>query len=359
MNSETLPVEPGSRKGSPSHSICSLETIDRDWLSWIKANPSANIFHHPAWMELLATCYGYRPFLLTVRDQSGQILAGLPVMEVKGFTSRRWVALPFTDHLSPLSDDRTALDDLYRCLISQYQQERLAKLEVRWELPRLPAAQSSEQHVLHQLYLEADTNRVHNRFHSMHQRNIKTAENNGVRIEQGYSEQQLREFYRLHLMTRQRQGMPTQPWRFFQLLGKLLLERDLGFLVLAYKEDECIAASVFLKWQKTLMYKFGASTHASLKYRPNNLVMWTAIRWGCENDFTIFDLGRTDNENTGLRNYKSGWGAQEIPLSYTILSQKPPVEHIGHLMHLMRRAIRHSPVWVSQLAGQLLYRYFG
>lgn len=281
-------------------------------------------------------------------------------MEVKSLTkSRRWAALPFTDHCWPLSDDPNARNALLDGLSAQFMQAHLSKLEVRWELPSVPTAQCTTHHVLHQLDLEADPKRVQSRFHSMHRRNIKTAEKCGVRIEQGTSEQYMREFYRLHLITRQRQGMPTQPWRFFQLLGKLLLERDLGFIVLAYKDEACIAASVFLKWQKTLMYKYGASTPDSLQYRPNNLVMWTAIRWGCENGFTIFDLGRTDNENTGLRQYKSGWGAQEMPLTYTSLSLKPEREGSGRLMHLVNTVIQHSPVWVSQLTGQLFYRFFG
>jgi lipid II:glycine glycyltransferase (peptidoglycan interpeptide bridge formation enzyme) len=207
--------------------------------------------------------------------------------------------------------------------------------------------------------LEEDPNQVRSRFHSTHRRNIKIAEKSGIQIRQGSSEQHLREFYRLHLMTRQRQGMPTQPWRFFKLLGKLLLEKDLGFIILAYQGEECVAASVFLKWKKTLMYKYGASTPTSLQYRPNNLVMWTAIRWGCENGFTVFDMGRTDNENTGLRQFKCGWGAQETPLAYTVLSQKPEQEGVGNFQHLIQKIIQNSPIWVSQLTGQLFYRYFG
>ena len=339
---------------------CLLKLNDDEWSRWVETRPEANIFHHPAWAELIADCYGYQPFVLAVRDQHGKITAGLPLMEVKSLSgSRRWVALPFTDHCAPLYEDPSALEELLRGLTSHFQQGRISKLEVRWPLPALPSAQGSSHHVLHQVDLEADPKRVLSRFQSMHRRNIKTAEKSEVRIEQGNTEQHLRAFYRLHLVTRQRQGMPTQPWRFFQLIGKHLLERDLGFIVLAYKGEDCIAASVFLKYQKTLMYKYGASTPDSLQYRPNNLVMWTAIRWGCENGFTIFDLGRTDNDNSGLRQYKSGWGAQEIPLTYTALAQKPEQEGSGQLMSLMQKVIRNSPIWVSQLTGQLLYKYFG
>jgi len=337
-----------------------LSITDQDWTDWNDRTAAANIFHHPAWTELLSICYGYQPFAFALRNPHGSITAGIPLMELKSISGkRRWVALPFTDHCSPLFNDRESFDELLRSLLAIYQQSDLAELEIRWPTSLIPGIQQSTQFVLHRLPLEANPDKLYSQFHTGHRRNIKIAQNSGVRIEQGVSEQHMRDFYRLHLLTRQRQGMPTQPSRFFRLLREILLEQDLGFILLAYREDACIAASIFLKWQKTLTYKYGASTADALQYRPNNLVMWAAIRWGCENGYTIFDMGRTDLDNTGLRRYKSGWGAEEGPLTYSILAKEPLRSGSGHLMLWMNRIIRGSPVWVSRISGEMFYKYFG
>jgi len=79
---------------------------DERWVAFVNSIPNANIFHHPAWIGLMAECYGYRPFVVALCDEKGEITAGLPLMEVNSWlTGRRWVSLPFTDHCHPLSSD--------------------------------------------------------------------------------------------------------------------------------------------------------------------------------------------------------------------------------------------------------------
>ena len=61
------------------------------WLRFTNSAPHSCIFHHPAWSDLLAQTYGYRPFVLAIMDSMGAIRGGLPVMEIKSFSSCRWI----------------------------------------------------------------------------------------------------------------------------------------------------------------------------------------------------------------------------------------------------------------------------
>jgi hypothetical protein len=166
-------------------------------------------------------------------------------------------------------------------------------------------------------------------------------------------------FYHLHLQTRRRQGMPIQPRRFFDILESSLIEKGLGFVLLAYKDDKCLAASVFLHWKHTLTYKYGASAADGLNLRPNNLLMWNAIQWGCEHGYSMLDLGKTDLADIGLRSFKSSWGAEEVPLAYSTLPAEPASPVTGKLMPFVRKVIRSSPLWVCRATGALLYKHFG
>jgi CelD/BcsL family acetyltransferase involved in cellulose biosynthesis len=114
---------------------------------------------------------------------------------------------------------------------------------------------------------------------------------------------------------------------------------------------------LFLAWNRTLIYKYSASLPEYLKLRPNNLLLWHAMRWGCENGFHTFDFGRSDADNHGLRKFKSGWGALERPLAYTTVADHPVARGSGRLLHLAGPVIRRSPPWVCRAAGELLYKY--
>lgn len=343
-----------------SRSPLLLDPADERWLAFAESNPLSTIFHHPAWVNLLADCYGYRPFVVAMADEDGKIHAGIPIMEVKSpLTGRRWVSLPFTDHCAPLHRDVEALESLTDAVLQTAEAERVPKVELRWDYPRHSEIQSASHNVLHTVKLDPDVDSVLGRIHRMHKRNTKAAEKKGVRIEWGKQREHLDTFYGLHLETRRRQGVPIQPRKFFDLLGSTIIQQGLGFVLLAYKDDQCLAAAVFLHWRHTLIYKYGASSTEGWNLRPNNLLFWTAIHWGCENGYTLLDLGKTELANTGLREFKDRWGAEERPLTYSTVSATPPHPADGKLGGVMRAVIQNSPPWVCEAAGALLYRHFG
>ena len=127
-----------------------IDPSDPRWMDFINSSSEANIFHHPAWMELMSECYGYSPVILVVPDENGEIRAGLPFMKVNSLlTGQRWVSLPFSDYCNPLYRDDSALAALTQQLVLIHQENRLEKLEVRWELPECADIQKVSEFVLH------------------------------------------------------------------------------------------------------------------------------------------------------------------------------------------------------------------
>lgn len=337
-----------------------LDSSDEGWSAFAASKTQANIFHHPAWMNLLAECYGYRPFVVAVCNSMGKIRSGVPMMEVNSrWTGKRWVSLPFSDHCAPLHDDAGALDCLTDFLVHMSHERHLQGLEVRWALPEHKAIYSYAHHVLHIVELNSDLEQVSKRFHRTQRENIKFAENKGVRIEWGKQLEKLRMFYHLQCLTRRRHGLPVQPWRFFELLWWTILSQGLGFLLLAYEGDQCLAGGIFLHWQQTLTYKYSASTEESRRLRANHLLTWTAMRWGCENGFNKFDFGRSHVEDRGLRTFKHRWGAEEASLAYTTVPAAREKPSGSKLMDVLQAVIRVSPLCVCRAAGELFYSHFG
>jgi CelD/BcsL family acetyltransferase involved in cellulose biosynthesis len=161
------------------------------------------------------------------------------------------------------------------------------------------------------------------------------------------------------MLTRRRLGVPAQPWRFYDLLWKQIINPGLGFVIHVMKDENCLSSAIFLHWKHTLIYKYSASSGMEKKLSPNDLLMWTAIQWGCKNGYKVLDMGRSNIEHHGLRHFKKRWGAEEYPLVYSFLSERKTRSTNGRAMKIMESIICHSPLWVCRLSGELFYRHFG
>jgi CelD/BcsL family acetyltransferase involved in cellulose biosynthesis len=329
------------------------------WSAFAEAMPRANAFHHPAWSQLLSECYGYRPFALVLTDDTGETIAGMPVLEVTGLlNSQRWISLPFTDRCLPLVKNDEDLSALTDALIQQLGSNRVTAIEVRAALPEQQQVYFRSDAVMHTLALSPDVDAVFRKFKKTRvQQCILKAERDGVTVRRGESVADLGTFYKLHLQTRRRVGTPAQPRRYFDLLWKRLIEPGLGFLLLAYKDNTPLGAAVFLAWNGTVIYKHSASDPAYWRLHPNNSILWTAIRWGCENGYHTFDFGRTDLADEGLRAFKNGWGTQEESLVYSVIADRPPRLSSGRFKKMLSGIIKRSPPWICRLIGELFYKY--
>jgi hypothetical protein len=333
---------------------------DERWVALVDSAPSANVFHHPAWMNLFAECYGYRPFVIAICNGKGEPRAGLPLMEVNSpLTGRRWMSLPFTDHCHPVYHGDTPPRELFEYLSELQVAHDIPWVELRSEIPYDGQVRTDKGQVLHLLTLSTDPQEVFTTFHrSQVRRNIARAEREGVDVRWAEDRRDLDAFYELHWGTRRRLGVPVQPRRYFRLLWQRIIDPGLGFILLACKDSLPIAGAVFLTYKDTLVYKYGASHQDYWRLRPNHLLFWNAIRWGCENGYRLFDWGRTSVSNTGLRDFKDGWGTQESPLCYTILSTTPPGHAVDRLSGITEAFIRRAPRWVCRVTGELFYGHF-
>jgi CelD/BcsL family acetyltransferase involved in cellulose biosynthesis len=336
---------------------------DPAWLSFIENSPSAEIFHHPRWLALLRSHYGYEIDACCVGSEAG-IEAGIPVARINSrLTGRRLVSVPFSDSCAPaLAADAgpEALDALGRALVERSRRSGL-DLTVHSALPSAPDAFVRHRFARHQLALSADPAEVEQGYAKAQIGAMKKAKREGLTSERRTDVGALDAFYELHLRTRRRLGVPTQPKGFIRDFADLF-EAGLGFVWLVLDEGRPIAAAVFLSYNGTVTYKYSASDAGSLKKRPNNLLLPGAIRWACEAGYRSFDFGRTDIDNKGLRTFKRSWGATESELSYTYVTDTEPSTTPapeGLRERAMTTTIQRSPPFVGRLAGRVLYKHFG
>lgn len=341
--------------------ITLLSLSDPRWMGLIAAHPQAQIFHHPAWMRLLNECYGYEAAVFALIEDD-HVTAGLPFMRVQSWlTGSRMVCLPFSDFCQPLAVDEAASKRLLAGIENWRRQHGGPQIHVHWRLPETQAVQTGGEVFRHVTPLSASSEAVFNQLSkSRVQRHIRRAEKEGVQIARAAAWEDMQIFYDLLLQTRRRLGVPIQPLKFFRLLWRELIAKDMGFVLLARKDRQPLAGALFLRFNQTLTYKYGASDSACWRYRPNHLLFWHALRWGCDNDMQLFDWGRTDLTDAGLREFKEGWGSQEQIVRYSLLSnQRVKTSARMGGGRLLAPVLQRSPAWVCRLTGELLYRHFG
>lgn len=333
-----------------------IEIDDIRWLNLVEQHPESNIFHHPNWSNTIAQTYGYTPFVLVWKQSDNTIAAGLPMMKIKSwFTGKRCVALPFTDHCWPLLNHDMDFEFIKRGIENQGEKLSVPRIEIRYN----PDHHESPYY-LHLLRLDKDPENLFQKFRKKGVKYcIKKAAKSGVIVERCEDPASMRAFYNLHLMTRKKLGVPCQPWKYFLNVWERIINVNMGFVMLAHYNDRPVAAGVFLHYNGTLIYKYGATDPSYMNVYANHLLLWEVIKWACDNGLNTFDWGRTEINNEGLRNFKKGWGTEEERLAYLYLGQPQNQDKNNWKKDLISIVVRNSPVWVASLLGNFLYKHAG
>jgi CelD/BcsL family acetyltransferase involved in cellulose biosynthesis len=332
-----------------------------EWMEFISSHPDAGIFHHPAWMTMLRDIYGYRMFAVCLKNGE-KICAGIPFADVRSIiTGRRWVSLPFSDYCAPLfsRENPQSMETLIHYLREQ-QETIIPKIEIRWRVCTEQKVHSANNFVLHTLALEADSEALFRRLDKQAVRNrVAKTQRGGVVVRECSSLDEFHDFYSLQLLTRKRLGVPAQPKYFFDAVWKYIIEPGLGYALVSYNDSTPIGGGVFLKFGSTVYYKYAAADWEYKNMHPNHAYIWEAMRRSCGEGYRVFDFGRSEVCNRGLRQFKAGWGTVEQPLWYTtIADHEPKVCSKSKLDIVTSFVIRNSPPVVCKLTGQLLYRHF-
>jgi CelD/BcsL family acetyltransferase involved in cellulose biosynthesis len=352
----------------PVRAASLLALDDARWRMFVRSHPEALIFHRPEWVRAVSSSYGWRAFVLAQLGNDENIDAGIPVIGLRDLRRReRWVSLPFSDVCPPLLSDWISASEFARALEQARLDAGVVSFDVRGPLAGFEHRQH-RQAVLHTTALSGGADELFARFHrSQVQRNIRRAEREQVRVrELGGRRDFLDVFYRLHAQTRRRQGMPVQPHRFFVSLWEHLFAgeteaRPARLVLVDGPGKTAIAGALLLAGTRTLTYKYGASDAAFWRLRPNHLLFAHVLRSASERGFERFDWGRSDLEDRGLRDFKSGWAASETDLVHTTLSAEvtPPAAdgEVGAARQTASALLRHSPVLACRAAGELFYRF--
>jgi CelD/BcsL family acetyltransferase involved in cellulose biosynthesis len=347
-------------------STSSLRVVDPreypDWDKFISRCRGGNLFHSRAWMDVLCDTYSYRPACI-VREEGGTIVSALPVLEVKSWiTGKRGISLPFTDECGVVASGEDVAHEagaLFQRALTLGAERGWAYTEIRSTNERFGDYPPSATFYTHTLNLRKTGEELFSGLDSSVRRAIRKAEREGLTVTTSTDRSDLAQFYRLHCLTRQRHGVPPQPFRFFEEISKHILSKGKGFICLAKSGSRVLAAAIFFCFREHGIYKFGASDYECQESRANNLVFWKSIEHLKSLRCVELDFGRTSLSNSGLRRFKRGWGSEEKILNYIRVDNQSGRalfsgdKSEGRLNALFRRL----PIVLNRAVGRVVYSH--
>lgn len=328
------------------------------------------IFHLSSWARVIEKSFPHmRAQIVALREPgNGAILAGLPVYDVRSWLlGNRLVSIPFASLCDPLVSD----PDQWRALMSEVEAHRARRRNVPFECrtwrhsepPPVSGNCPSEISLHHRLDLTPGLDAVYSGFsRTAIRRMITKSKAGGTRIRPAESESDIAEFYRLLVISRRRNGLPTLPYAFFLSIWRFLEPRQRSF-ILASREDRDVAAVFSLGFRENFTMEHSGEEDSIYGTGVIQHLVWEAIRTAHGLGCTLASFGRTAPENTGLASYKLHWGTVEEKL-YTYWPGSPPIQRQAvATTSPTRRVIGwlscHSPSPVYHAMSAFCYKHWG
>jgi len=332
---------------------------EANWDELVLTCPEHSFFCCQAWARVLSQTYGFSPCYL-VRRQGDRLSAMLPMMEVRSWlTGRRGVGLPFSDYLPWSARPGKEEEQLVNEALDLGRERSWKYVEIKGGCSGLVGARPALRFWKHHLDLRAGEQSLLSGLKSSARRAIRKAEKCQVTVKKSTAIESVRIFYQLHCQTRKRHGVPPQAFSFFANIAEHVLARNFGHVWIAYYRDQPISAAIFAHFGKRALYKFGASDFRCQHLRPNNLLMWEAIKHYATQGFESLDFGKTALANEGLRRFKKSFSPVESELSYYRydLLKERFVNYSDPIANRVAGCLRRMPVFFLRMMGRMLYRH--
>ncbi len=325
-------------------------------------------YYSQTWLNLITTLYGHRIIPLLTTNQAGQVTGFLPLCLIQSpLTGRRLVALPYSDYCPMLASDDSIANELITRAIELAHQYKVRYLELRTGpnevLARRTDLIETDLCIRPLLSLSPNPDTVWSRLRKPVQQQVNKSQKLGVQVRIAQQRKEVAHYYRLHLQTcAKKHGVPAPPAQFFYSLWDSFAANGTMQLLLAEYQNKIIAGMMIIALgNKTVKCAYGASDKRYLYLAPNNLLMWTAIKWGCEHNYQVLDMGLTSRMGKGLMDYKLRWGAVPEPLPYyfyfPVATEQVGMLSQGRKMHFMSNCWKHLPLAITGPLGGCLYRH--
>lgn len=329
------------------------EIEETAWRDFVDENECGNIFHTPEMIRVFSQAEGFQPEVWAALEDNNRIAAlFLPIHNtvldrpfLRQLTTRSVLYGGVLCTSAPRG--RIALNLLLRAY-NQRMMNRVLFTEVR-NLVDMNSNQpileqngfAYEEHLNFLIDLNRPRQAVWKAVRSNAQRNIRKAQKSGVVIEEVEDAGGVTAAYDILEQVYKRIQVPLPHLSLFQATFEVLRPKEMVKILLAKIDDKTIGALTLLIYKGVVIYWYTGALREYSSYRANDLLVWQALEWACEQGYHTFDFGGAGkpDEEYGVRDFKAKFG--------------------GCLVNYGRNIHIHAPLRLraSQTGYQLLRRF--
>jgi len=299
-----------------------------DWNELALSHPEVRMSHLWQYGQVIQETYGFEAHGFVVK-RGGKIIALVPASLTRSMLyGRRLVSQPYSEYGGILASEASEADvGMLAGYLKRFCDEKgVSQVELhgspgvsRQAVERNFAAINPYGYAV--LDLCPDPERLRTEvFEHQVRKAVQKAERNNVTSYEDSRPETIREtFYPLFLESMKRLGSPPHPPAYFLNLKKRLPDEMKIFWAAVHGEP--VSALLGFAVGERIQLVCTASKEEHWHLRPNDLVHWEFIKYGCLNGVRKFDFGSVRYE--GQMRYKKKWGARHEQSGYLYMTGLP------------------------------------
>jgi FemAB-related protein (PEP-CTERM system-associated) len=282
------------------------ELLDEDrtaWDEYVRNSPKALPYHLVGWKDVMGSTYGY-PSRYLMAKEGGRIEGVMPLYEINS----RILGNSLTTLPGGICAERRkaaeALIERAKEITGQIGADYLTIRDSRDKWNCDLTLIDKHRAMVRKLPSEAET--LWRDLDKRLRRHIRIAIDSDLDARVG-SREYLDDFYTVLSAFLRERGTPVFGRAFLRHVFEAFGDRHL--IVCVWCEEELVGAYSAFLFRDTIYGAWGGSLRKSFDRRPNHMLYWRYMEYGCEHGFRHIDLGRSV-VGSGQYRFKKGWGAE-------------------------------------------------
>jgi len=333
--------------------------LKRGWNEYVRTSPDATFFHELDWMEAVQEVYGHTPhYLVAYASETCRVQGILPLFEVQGpLTKRALISVPYAVYGGVAADNSAVQTELLNAAKKLARELNVSYVEIRQGTP-LEGFSDRCQYFTFRKRMPESSEDVLMSFPSKARNKLRQAINTH-QLTTAIGPHLLDEFYELYVLSLRRLASPPHQRLFFQRLIDRFGQRCQVHLV--YHGTTPIAGALALVHNACVAPYFVGLNEAFHRMHMCNFLYYSLMRHAIDSGLTVFDLGRTRQDNIGGCEFKMNQGFQPESLHYNYYSplglSAPDLRHSNPKFALAKAVWRKLPLRCVSLVGGHVTRW--
>ncbi len=334
------------------------KNINKVWDEFVYHHPDSSFYHLLGWKNVFEKVFNYKSFYLIAHKDSGEIEGILPLFLMRDVLGRKYlVSNPFANYAGVCAKS----DEAERSLISHAMKLAMRERANYMELRHLTSEKKTDwpdKRSFVNFFLEINPDLEINwqNISSRNRGKVRKAGKRGVEVDIGRN--YLPEFYRIFTQNLKYLGTPPFSIQFFEsLLQEFPDNTDIFVLKL---NSKIISAMFMFKFKDLIAEPWVASLREYNRIYVNNFLYWEAIKYAHQNNFKIFDFGRSTN-GCGTYHFKRQWQAKPIQLYYEYFLNRtktvPAVDAHDNKYQFYVNMWKRLPLSITKFIGPKIVKY--